>query len=291
VSPRAVGLLYVIAAAFVWSGTALWVKIIQLPPGQLAFIRAAVPSLLVGGYLIYKRSDFNFLRDRIAALSGLVNGLRLLVWTGGMQFMDVSGGIVLTYTSPIFSALLSYLFLGESLKKSTFVAFFIGIIGVVCVTGGHVSGFLGSVLIITAAILWGVVNVCSKHSLKKFSSIEMVFSQNFFATIFLAYAPIVYPTPGLYELGLGTLYGLITGTIGFVLYMRGLKFMSVAEASVVTYLEVVFAMVLANLLLGEQPDATRIIGGILIIVSGALIGFGTNSRISKDAPTKPKLAA
>lgn len=279
-SSRLVGLLYVVAAALVWSGTALWVKIIQLPPSQLAFIRTAVPTLLVGIYLIYRRSRFEFLKDKIAFLSGVLNGLRLLVWTCGMQYMDVSGGIVLTYTSPIFSAVLSYFFLGEMLKKSTLVAFALGIGGVVCVTGGHVGGLIGSALIILAAILWGVVNVSSKHSIGKFSSLEMVFSQNFFATLLLSYAPFIYPTPSVHELGLGALYGLITGTIGFVLYLRGLRAISVAEASVVTYLEVVFAMILANVLLNEQPDNTRLLGAVLIILSGALIGWGARKSSS-----------
>lgn len=273
-SQRLLALLYVIAAALVWSGTALWVKIIELPPSQLAFIRTAIPSVLVGGYLIFKRSNFRFIIDRVAAFSGFVNGLRLLVWTTGMQFMDVSGGIVLTYTSPIFSAVLSYIFLGERLRRSTILAFALAILGVVCVTGGDVGGLAGSALILLAALLWGVVNVSSKHSIKKYSTIEMVFSQNFYATLFLAYAPFIYQTPQLTQLGLGALYGLTTGTLGFILYLRGLRALSVAEASVVTYLEVVFAMILANVLLNEQPDQTRVIGGVLILLSGALIGWG-----------------
>lgn len=277
-SQRVVGILYIIAASLAWSGTALWVKLISMPPAQLAFVRVAVPTLLVGSYLVSKRNTFEVLWSRPALAAGILNAVRLIVWTAGMRYLDVGGGIVLTYTSPVFSAILSYFFLGEQLRSSSYWAFLFGISGVVLVTDGGVHSLSGSCLVILSAFIWGIVNVSTKHCLRQYSTLEMVFAQSFFATIVLAFAPFVYPAPSLTDLALGSGYGIVTGTLGFVLYMKGLTKIPVAEASIITYLEVVFAMVLAFLLLGESPNLSRIGGALLIIVSGAFIAWGNRKQ-------------
>ncbi len=201
---------------------------------------------------------------------------------------DVSAGVasLLVSTTPIFSAILSVVFLKERLTKLGWIGSIIAFIGVALISfgmGGSVSAFaLGSLFILIAALGESFYFVFQTNYLKKYGSLPftvytivagslfMLFflpgisseianasAQSTYAVIYLGLFPTVIPYFAL---------AYITSEVG------------ASEATSSLYLTPAVALIISWLLLGEIPTLVSLIGGAFTLIGVSL----SNLKFTKE---------
>ena len=183
--------------------------------------------------------------------------------------------------APTFSAIVAFLLLKERPHKSWYLGTSITIMGIVLVgTANGIDSFnlLGVILAAIAGLGFAIFNVICRRSLEKGAS-DIWITANTFGIAAIASAPFLF-TDELTWLTtrngiLTTLWlGLVTTSVGYILFMFGLKRISSSLAATVVLAEPATATVLAAVVLGEPLIWQSYIGisavtlGILYISLG-----------------------
>lgn len=179
-------------------------------------------------------------------------------------------------TAPTFSAIVAYLILREKPLLNWYIGTSVTIIGIVLVgTANGVEGFnFGGILLASIAGLgFAIFNVICRKSLEKGASDIWVTAQTFgiaalFSAPFLfAESPVWITTRnGI----LTTLWlGIFTTSLGYILFMYGLKRIPSSLAATVVLAEPATATILAAVVIGE-PLVGQSYLGIVTVALGIL---------------------
>ncbi|MEL6867718.1 MAG: DMT family transporter, partial [Bacteroidota bacterium] len=131
--------------------------------------------------------------------------------------------------------------------------------------------FIGMVASLAAAFFHAVTVVLFKSEGDNFSKNEILFYQNILGFLIL-FPFFEYTTASPKDYALGIAYGVLTGLIGYGLFFYGLKRLMASTASALMYMEVVSAVTLGYLFLGERLSGAMIIGGMIVVGSSFLLG-------------------
>jgi drug/metabolite transporter (DMT)-like permease len=183
--------------------------------------------------------------------------------------------------NPMFGALLSWIFLGEKPRRSTFVAMAAMTAGVLIIVSnglesGHVWGDLSaaaSALTIAGALTY------SRASRQDFG----------FTPIIAAVLPAIIGLIMVADVGYAvnepfwiTLNGLFLTPFAFWALAIGPKYLSAAETGMFYLLETVLAPVWVWLVFAEEPPIATLIGGAIILV--ALVWHSTHTMRREEIP-------
>jgi len=227
-------------------------------------------------FLIYRsqtKTRVNHFQTFIVALLGTPFCL-LPLFYGLNQTTSVEASI-LESTSPIFTVLLCYLFLKETIKPKERKGLIIAVVGTIIIaleplianTNHFNLSVQGNILIILSNIIWTLFVLLSKKF--KTNPVYLTF-YSFFVSI-----PFFYFISTSNEITLllnplalpGILYMAIGGSIiGFWAYQEGQKRIEASEAAVFTYLKPAFALPLSILWLKESFSLIALMATILIII-------------------------
>lgn len=245
----------------------------QLPPFEIAFFRNVfgfiifVPLLVSGGP--------GFLRTRrlgLHVVRGLLNvGAMLMVFTA-LSLTPVARVMALSFTAPLFAALLSVLFLGERFRARRWMALMLGFAGMLIILRpGVVPVDPGSLMVVCAASLWAVAMIVIKILSRTESSFAITAYMNIFLSIFsLAPALWVWQTPaGQVWIWLVTIG--VSGTVAQLLLSQALKEAEPTAVLPFDFLKLVWATLLGLWVFGELPDLWTYVGAAVIFASGFYI--------------------
>ncbi|MFB0561190.1 MAG: DMT family transporter [Candidatus Lokiarchaeia archaeon] len=177
--------------------------------------------------------------------------------------------------------------------KRKIVALVVSIVGVflIAVNGdiGNLIGgqFFGNLLVLISGVLWAVYIVFSKVVLDnrsqkyvEINSMDLNYAVIVLTMIFSLLPAVTY---GFFDFSLITdvatvpafiaifYTGFVCTTLAYFLYFEGLKHVTASATALFLLLQIVFAVVLAFLLLGEIPTLYTVFGGLLIGVSIYLV--------------------
>lgn len=281
------GLALIAAAACLWGAIPLLAREAgALSPWVIAFWRV---TFAAGAFLIYLGGTGRLAelrthgRGTVAALAGL--GVTLaaiwLLFFSALGQARVAVAVVLTFTWPLFAALLAPLLAGDPFDKRILPPLGIALSGVVVIAlsgGGDGSPapgseLLGALLALACALLIGSATSVQRRLLRgtKPSAELMMFVQTAVASLVLLPGALVLPgptKPG--EWSALVALGLFMTTIPFVLYLRGLYRSRADQVGVVAFAEPVSAALLASLFLGEALTLPIVLGGVAVLTGGLL---------------------
>ncbi len=259
-----------------------------IPPLIFVFFRFVAAALMTIVFIRFLGAGktFHFLSDRRIFVLGLFNALGYLFQFIGMEYTTAGKASLLINMNVIVVAVLSFLFLGESMGWQKILAIIMSVFGVILIaTNGNLqtlwSGtFIGDITVLLGGVIWAFYIVYSKKILDsaeekgtEINSMDITSAVIIMTMFVLAVPATIY---GLYEpSSLSTLItapaiiavcytGLVCTTIAFTLYFAGLKHISASVSAVIMLLEIVFAVLLAFIFLNEIPSFYTIIGGLLI---------------------------
>lgn len=267
------GYIEIIIAATLWGSSGILVKILALPATTISFFRLLFPTIILGGYLLYKKTKLFRGNNKVVLVSSALTALRIYLYTIAFLFTSVGNAVIIHYTWPIFAVLFSIIILKEKVNLRTLCLIALSFLGAVLIYANkqfslESKDFIGMVAVTLEAIIMGFTTTILKPGLERYSKYETVFYYNFLgAIIFLPFVFINKPFPTVNQMLLGTAFSIVIGLVGYVLFFSALKEIGVIKTSLLSYLEMVSAIALAAIILGEAVTWNMVLGGSLVIFS------------------------
>jgi drug/metabolite transporter (DMT)-like permease len=212
--------------------------------------------------------------------------------------LSVTAGFasVLNATTPLFGALVAFVWLRERPAPMRIAGLIVGFAGVVVLVWGRLSlpgggGGLAVLAGLTAALLYGIAANYTKKRLGTIDSLVIATGSLIAATALLVPLAVAYwPTtpPSSASWVSATLLGVICTGIAYILYFRLLNRVGPSKTLAVTYLIPAFGVMWGHFLLRE-PVTTSMVVGCTVILLGTTLATGMLSSRRSRAET-PALA-
>lgn len=246
----------------------------------LRFLTASATMLSIA--LLTRNVSFSFNKKRLVLLLGLANGLAYLLQYMGMVSTTASKSSLFINLSAVWVALLSPLLLKEHLNRKRAVGVATSLIGVVFMTTNlnfeslTQGTIIGDLLVISAGFLWALFIIYNKPLIKETTN-------TFHSMLWLLLFTLLPLLPAALLLGvnfralsidawLAILYtAMLCWIVPYYLWLKGLKYLSTVTSSIVLLIEVLVAMLIATILLGEVLTTITGIGAIFIIIAILLV--------------------
>ena len=285
------GFVLVVTSGLIWSLGAPMIRFFEdaenyrLP---FLFYRGITIFLVVIAYVYIKegRDFLNTLKriDVWSLFGGLVLALAMFGYIYALTTTSVAVTLLMLALSPILSAFLGYLILGEGLSRTTFVNMIIVAFGViVMVWDADKSGTLiGATYGFFVALGFAIYTITLRHNpeIPKLLTPALAgFFGLILALILILLTGESFEMPQI-NVGLSFMHGLVVSA-GLILFGLGAKYLPSGELVLLTLFEVIAGIFWAWLpIIGinEVPDTNTIIGGAFIFLAIVIQGLSTRKQ-------------
>ena len=265
-------------------------------PGELALLRFGTASAVLGVYALLTRMRLPSRGDlpRIA----LAGFLGISVYHLGLNFgeVQISAGAasLLISAGPVFTAILSTVFLHERVTAIGWTGILVAFAGVAVISLGESGGVRfepAALLVLLSALATAAYFIASKRPLRHYSALEFTAYAIWAGTV-----PMLFFAPGLVRqfpvaapsATLAVVYlGVFPAAVAYVLWSYALSRMPASLLSTFLYLSPVLAMFIAWVWIGEVPAPLTIIGGLVAIVGVVIVQTKGQPSRALIEPTGP----
>jgi len=283
------GALFVAGAAVCWSSGGLIVRLVATGPWTTSLWRSVFASVFLAAVLWVVRGHNIVGQWRAGGLPVLAVAVCMALASTCFIFSlantSVANTLILMSTGPYVAGLLGWLVLGERVAPRTWLAMGIALAGaVVMVSGswGH-GALVGDLLAIAMAASFATATVLIRRHPGVPMAPAAALATALTALVALPHADPLATTPR--DLALLAVFGVGQFGAGFLLFMAGARLIPAAQSALIGMLETVLGPLWVWLLLGEQPGATSLAGGALIVAALAanpLVDLVTSRRDGTD---------
>ncbi|OPA11153.1 DMT family transporter [Bacillus cereus] len=278
-------------AASIWGGMYVVSKYVLdfIPPLTLVWLRFIIAFVVLYGILKLaekKQKKKVTIRKKDWLLFAWIGFIGYFISITcqfiGTKLSDAHTGSLVTSATPAFMVIFAALILKEKLTARRLLSTIITTIGVIIVIGWDIeigSYFIGTIILVGAAITWALLSIYVKIASIQFSSLVIttyaIFFSLFFITPFMIWElqASSIGTVNTYVI-LGVLYlGIVSTASAFFLWNKGLELMDASIGSLFFFFQPIVGSLLSWLLLNETLNSNFFIGGILIICSVFITTF------------------
>jgi drug/metabolite transporter (DMT)-like permease len=233
--------------------------------------------------LLHYRGELRLIVDRRyrgrlfrIAMTGTV--MTSLTLTYGLTRIGAVAGVLLLQTEPVYSLVLSRIFVGErpSARQMIATATILVGIGSVFAGGGSFSPLWASAIIFTTPLFWQASHIMGLKLMPPLSPTSMTGGRFFYASIVLLAMLLAFGRDSLAQLADSTSLAVIVATGFFIYFLSGLTWygainrLSLAWTTALVVPGIpILSILFAVMFLGERATIREVIG-ILISVSGVL---------------------
>ena len=253
-------------------------------PEALMILRFLIASAVLITYCLIKKVPLPQKKDLPMFVSAGFIGLFLYMWafnTGaGMVLSGISGFIIAS--SPVFTLLLSIMFLKEKAGWLIWIGVLISFCGIVIIGSTQVADMqlnFGVLLLLGASIFTSIYNIMQKRILRDYTAMQATTYSIIFGTFFMCiflpdlirefpYAPMRANVAVIY-------LGVFPAALAYFLWGYALsKVEKTVYATSFLYLTPFLASIMAFLWLGERMPPLAFLGGAVVIAGMVLLnGF------------------
>lgn len=183
-----------------------------------------------------------------------------------LNYTTVADVLFMQAVAPIAAALIAWAALRESVSRRTVVAMVVALVGVGVMVGGPGgSRGLGLSLSVVMMLTFAISLVITSHRRDVSMGPAMCLSQ---VLVLAVVGPFADPgTVSAHDLALMMLLGLGQMTLGLGFLMKGGRLLPAPEVALIALLEVVLAPLWVWLSISEQPSATTLAGGAVVVAA------------------------
>ena len=267
--------LILIAGVGAISTAAVLVRLCQAPSLAIAAYRLAIAA----GMLVV----YGLARDRgvpparslgWCAAAGVCLAVHFATWIASLSYTTVASSVVLVTTNPLFVGLLSWWLLGERPDRRTFAGIGLGLAGAAVIGWGDFGGgrdpLLGDALALVGALAMSAYLLVGRRARRGVGTRAYATWVYAAAAVSLLAAAAAAGTPmGPYPratYGYLVLLALVPQILGHTAINWALAHLTAPTVALVILGEPVGSSLLAYAVLGEDPPATTVAGGGLILL-------------------------
>lgn len=259
-----------------WSSAFVGIKLglAAFSPESLTIYRFLVASAVLLVYALWKRIPAPDLADwpRLLGISVLGISAYHLWLNTGEQTIQAGTACLIIAAGPVFTALLSWWWLGERMRLWGWLGMLMSIAGVVLIVGGQgqsVALSWGALYILAAAMVTSVYFVLQKPLVQRYGALRFTIYSLLAGTL-----PLLLFVPKLWQewntapiaAHMAVWYlGIFPAALGYIAWSFALNRVSVSRVSSFLYVSPVFAVILAYFWLDEVPTLLTLLGGVLAL--------------------------
>lgn len=286
--------LMLISLGAIWGGSFLFIRMAVGDFGAIPLTasRSLIAALTLTPLMLWSGKGHLFLKywPHLLVLSLISTALPFIFLSISTQYTSAGFASILNALTPIFSAIIAWLWLKEylSIAAMTGIAASFGGVMVMVLDKDTIDASFALLPILAglaATFMYGLTGNYSRKLLPGLSPLVVSAGCQIFSALLLA--PFAYvqwpeaPIP-LSSWALAAVLGVVCTGTAFIIYFHLLEKIGVARTVVVTYLSPVFAMVWGFMFLDEIITLKMLIGAVCI-----MLGIGLTTR----TPAVAKLSA
>lgn len=273
--------------AMLWGSSFLFMRegVREFGPAATAWVRVTSAALMLTPLMLWRGELPAFKRTwKQTFVAGLFNaGLPFVLYAFALSHISTGLSSILNATTPLFGALIAWLWLGDKLNASRIAGLAIGFSGVVVLASHAPSGLSldahntnsGAAMLacLAATFCYGIAGSMIKRHLSDVPATVTTTGSLWGCTLLIApFAVAAWPeqTPSLHAWGAMLISGSLCTAVAYVLYFRLMTRTGPAHAMTVTYLIPVFANLIGIVWLDEVFTPWMMVVGAIILLGTAL---------------------
>lgn len=271
-SPRSALFIAIVSV----SSSSILIRLSEAPPLAIASYRLGLASLFMIA-VAYMKKELSQLKkmtkkEAIAlTLSGFFLYIHFATWITSLFYTTVATSVIIVDSSPLFVAVLSFVFLKETLSLQAVLGIFLSVFGafLIGLSNPVEENVVGICLALVGAIGLACYLVIGRNLRRKLDTFSYVSGVYFVSFVFLVVTTAAFRIPLTGYSGkqylIFVLLALVPSGLGHTLYNYCLKYLKAAVVSVAILGEPLGATLLAVLFFTEVPTVLITIGGVLVI--------------------------
>ena len=272
----------IISSMFIFGSIGIFVRNINLPSIEIAFLRAVIGSLflLCAGLIMKQKISVKLIKENILilTLSGVAIGFNWVLLFQAYKYTTISNSTLSYYFAPIFVLMLAPIILKEKLTIIKILCVIVAMSGLFLIvsTGstnitGSYNHIIGIMYGLSAAVLYASIILMNKF-IKNLSGFESTLIQLSIAGLVLL--PIIIYRGNIHVSKISSIawifiliVGILHTGIAYLMYFSSIKQLKGQSIAILSYIDPISAVILASIFLGESITLVKIIGGLLILGS------------------------
>jgi drug/metabolite transporter (DMT)-like permease len=261
-------LLFVLAAALLWSTGGLFIKWTKLSGLELSFYRCFFAAIVVA--LFTRREGFGI--NRIMAVASVLYAVLLILFVLATKQTTAANAIFLQYTAPVYLLILEPLIYKEKFRSRDLITVLVCVGGMALFFVGKLrpQDVTGNVLALASGLCFALYFLLLRHP--KAREVNRA-SSVIYGNLLAALITVPFGLRALDQLDrfdwFSVLYlGLVQIGLAYTLFTtamaRGVRSL---DAGIIGYTEPVLNPVWVFLFLGETPSGWAMLGGTIIIAA------------------------
>lgn len=250
----------------------------DIPSIVIAVYRLTIAGMFLAGATLKKgESLYSFdasKESRLILIAGVALALHFVFWIESLKLTSIASSVALVYTLPIWAALISRIFLKETLTQKQLIGVLsaisgAAIIGFYGLNSGD-SSFIGNLLAVAGGFMMAInltigrVLRRSKSTIAYSGSVYLIAAFVVFILTLVFSKPLTGYSNQMYILLI--MIGIIPQLIGHTSFNWALKQRSATSVSVFMLGEPIGATLLGIFVLSEIPVTGEIIGGLILLI-------------------------
>lgn len=217
----------------------------------------------------------------LCAASGLLLGAHFGVWIASLYYTSTAASVALVAMNPVFAGLIAWLLLGEGIRRREAIGIAVAGLGCVVLGGGDLlrsdrSALIGDGLALVGAVTAAAYLVVGRRLRAALPLAPYLAGVNLVAGSLLALVMLVTGTPATGFAGEDyaamALAAVVPSVIGHSLFNWSVRRVPVHLVGLAILGEPVGASILTWIAFAEEPPASALLGGA-IILAGIALGF------------------
>lgn len=262
----------------------------DVPAAQAAFLRYVMGLVFLLPMLKpIMAAHLTSRQKRIFWARGVVHTVAVILWFFAMARIPIAEVTAMNYLSPVYVSLGAALFLGERLPPRRLAAVIMALIGAIIILRPGIKAVeAGHIAMLATAICFAAGYLIAKQLSGEVSAPVVVGMLSITVTVGLApFAIAVWVTPTLAQLGWLFLVACFA-TAGHYAMTLAFAAAPLTVTQPVTFLQLVWAVLLGAVVFGETVDGWVIFGGAVIMASVSFITWREAVARRKVTPAMPE---
>ncbi|HEX9160710.1 MAG TPA: DMT family transporter [Thermoanaerobaculia bacterium] len=270
--PRQKGILFIVAAALLWSTGGIGIKAVVDPPLKVTFYRSFFAAIAL--VLLFRRNLWGrrWTSTPMFVAAIVSYGACLTTFVVATKWTTAANAIFLQYAGVVWVLLFSPLVTREPMRLRDAIAIAVAIGGMALFFVGRFEarGMSGNLMALISSVFFAALILVLRRENHAAESAIMWGN----VALSIALLPFVGRDLALTSRSFGVLLflGIVQIALAYALFVRGLRYVTATQASLTGMLEPIANPLWVFLILGERPSPFAIAGAAVVLCA---IGWHT----------------